>query len=97
MYYAVIFTSIRTGTDDGYAEMGAWMEELARQQDGFMGMDSARNEVGITVSYWRDLESIQAWKRHADHLVAQEKGRTHWYERYTIRICRVEREYGFER
>lgn len=97
MYYAVIFTSIRTGTDDGYAEMGAWMEELARQQDGFMGMDSARNEVGITVSYWRDLESIQAWKRHADHLVAQEKGRTHWYERYTIRICRVVREYGFER
>jgi len=97
MYYAVIFTSIRTGTDEGYAEMGARMEELARQQDGFMGMDSARNEVGITVSYWRDLESIQAWKRHTDHLVAQEKGRTYWYERYTIRICRVEREYGFER
>ena len=62
-YYAVIFTSVRTDGDNGYAEMADRMVELARQQDGFLGVESARNEVGITVSYWRDLESIKNGKK----------------------------------
>ena len=57
-YYAVTFTSVRSDGDNGYAEMADRMVELARQQDGFLGVESARNEVGITVSYWRDLPSI---------------------------------------
>lgn len=94
-YYAVIFTSTQTETIDGYAEMTQQMEELAKQQAGFMGIDSARNAVGITVSYWKSLEAIQQWKQHADHLIAQQKGIKDWYAYYNVRICKVEREYEF--
>ncbi len=93
-YYAVIFTSVRTDADEGYSAMAGKMEELARQQPGFLGVESARDQVGITVSYWKDLESIKNWKQNLDHLQAQQKGRTTWYEKYTVRIALVEREYS---
>ena len=95
-YYAVIFTSIRTSLEDGYADMAQQMMDLAALQDGFLGVESARDGLGITVSYWRDLEAIRKWKAHADHQVAQQKGRADWYSAYKTRICLVEREYGFE-
>lgn len=95
-YYAVIFTSVRTEGDNGYAEMADQMVELARQQDGFLGVESARNEVGITVSYWRDLESIRKWKENAEHSFAREKGRQEWYCCFKTRVAKVERDYGFE-
>lgn len=96
-YYAVIFTSVRTETEEGYDEMADLMVKLAREQEGFLGVESARNQIGITVSYWRNLEAISAWKQNVDHLVAQQKGRENWYQSYTTRICLVEREYCFEK
>ena len=94
-YYAVIFTSTRTDGDNGYGEMANKMVELAKQQEGFLGVESARQEVGITVSYWKDLESIKKWKQHAEHKIAQTKGRAAWYKHYKTRIARVERDYEF--
>tara|TARA_R110000751_G_scaffold209420_2_gene313294 strand:+ start:281 stop:604 length:324 start_codon:yes stop_codon:yes gene_type:complete len=94
-YYAVIFTSTHTKDIKDYAEMSNQMENLAKQQDGFLGIESARNEVGITVSYWKSLEAIKNWKQQTDHLIAQQKGRTDWYSWYKVRICKVEREYEF--
>ncbi len=96
-YYAVIFTSLRTGGDNGYGKMAEAMETLAAMQPGFLGIESARDELGITVSYWESLESIAAWKQNSQHLVAQERGRENWYEEFKVRICRVERDYSFER
>lgn len=96
-YYAVIFTSVLGPDTEGYAEMAERMLELAQQQEGFLGFESARSGLGITVSYWHDLEAIKTWKAHAEHLVAQEKGRSLWYQGYRTRIARVEREYGVER
>jgi len=77
--------------------MAARMDELARQQPGYLGFESARSEIGITVSYWRDLESVRAWKQQLEHLDAQRRGRDEWYETYTVRVCRVEYEYDFKR
>lgn len=94
-YYAVIFTSLRTPGDNGYGDMAAEMDELARQQKGFLGVESAREEVGITVSYWASLEDISNWKANSRHLIAQKYGRDNWYEGYKVRICLVERDYGF--
>lgn len=96
-YYAVIFTSTQTENIEGYSDMANVMEELAKQQPGFLGLDSARNDVGITVSYWESLEAIKNWKQHTDHLVAQQKGRQDWYSWYNVRICKVEREYEFNK
>lgn len=95
-YYAVIFTSKRTEILDSYSEMAELMLTLAQQQEGFLGVDSARNEIGITVSYWKDLEAIRRWKLQSDHVLAQQQGREKWYASYTVRICLVEREYHFE-
>jgi len=94
-YYAVIFTSIQNQNIDGYSEMALKIERLAKQQSGFLGIESARNDIGITVSYWESLEAIQNWKQHSEHLIAQKKGIKDWYSRYKVRICRVEREYEF--
>ena len=95
-YYAVIFTSKRTNEDHGYTAMAQKMEDLARQQPGFLGFESARDEIGISVSYWESLQDIAHWKSNTDHLIAQEKGRTDWYAWYKVRICLVEREYGID-
>ena len=94
-YYAVIFTSLRTDIDQGYGDMAARMVALAAEQPGFLGVESAREGVGITVSYWQSLEAIKAWKAHAEHQIAQKTGRSDWYRQYKTRIAKVERDYGF--
>ncbi len=96
-YYAVIFSSTRTEGDNGYAEMANLMVELASQQEGFLGVESARNELGITVSYWKDLDSIKKWRDQSEHTIARNKGRSDWYQSFKTRIAKVERDYGFER
>lgn len=96
-YYAVIFTSTRTAGDNGYGDMADFMEQLAKKQSGYIGIESARQEIGITVSYWKSLKAIHDWKQQADHLLAQKKGIADWYNSYTVRICLVEREYSFNR
>lgn len=96
-YYAVIFTSVRTTVDNGYGAMSDRMMELAVNQPGFLGVESAREEVGITVSYWESLDAIKNWKANAEHVLAQKTGREKWYHSFTTRICRVEKEYSFQR
>jgi heme-degrading monooxygenase HmoA len=95
-YYTVIFSSRRTPGDQGYEAMAERMVELAAQQPGFLGAESARDAqgFGITVSYWASEEAIAAWRRHAEHRVAQEQGRAQWYAHYEVRVARVERAWG---
>ena len=93
-YYAVIFTSHRTEGDNGYGEMAERMAELAAQQPGYLGMESAREGLGITVSYWESLEAIRNWKQNAEHQEAQRLGHQQWYSSFQVRIAKVEREYG---
>lgn len=96
-YYAVIFTSILSDNTDGYSEMAQRMETLARQQPGYLGFETARETVGISISYWQSLGDIKRWKEQLDHQQAQLLGRERWYDHYTTRICKVEREYDFNR
>lgn len=95
-YYAVIFSSRRTGGDNGYEEMAERMVELAALQPGFIGVESVRggDGFGITVSYWASAESIAAWKANVEHHAAQQMGKSSWYEHYEIRVARVERAFG---
>lgn len=94
-YYAVIFTSKRTEIDRGYGQMAERMKTLASQQEGFLGMESARDELGITVSYWRDEASINKWKAEIEHKEAQRLGKEWWYSNFQVRVCKVERDYTF--
>jgi heme-degrading monooxygenase HmoA len=95
-YYAVISTSLRTDVDEGYGDMADQMVNLASQQPGYPGQESAREGLGITVSYWESLKAIRNWKMVSEHLFAQRIGREKWYSSYKTRICLVERDYVFE-
>jgi len=95
-YTAVIFTSVRTPEETGYDEATAQMVALAAEQPGFLGMESARAALGITVSYWENDEAARAWKRVAEHAVIQRRGRAEWYAAYQVRVATVTREYGHE-
>lgn len=92
-YFAVIFTSSLNKTDNGYEEMADRMLSLASKQDGFLGVESAREGLGITVSYWSTIDSIKVWKQNSAHLEAQKIGRAVWYKEFKVRICKVERDY----
>jgi len=92
-YYAVIFTSTKIEEDEGYGAMSDRMVALVQQQEGFLGFESARESLGITVSYWRDETSILAWKAVLAHQEAQRLGKSTWYTDYKIRIAKVERDY----
>lgn len=96
-YYAVIFTSKRTEGDRGYGAMAQRMANLGARYAGFLGLESVRDAdgLGITVSYWRDESSVLAWKRDTEHEKAQRAGQQVWYERYEVRVAKVERAYGF--
>ncbi|WP_347249955.1 antibiotic biosynthesis monooxygenase [Zoogloea sp.] len=93
-YYAVIFTSVRTDGDNDYERTAEEMLALAAAQPGFLGFESARNEIGISVSYWASEEAITAWKANAVHREAQGRAKD-WYAHFRVRVCRVEREYGY--
>lgn len=95
-YYAVIFSSRRTGGDGGYEATAQRMVELSSGMPGFLGIESVRGAdgFGITVSYWRDEASIAAWRQHDEHLIAQQRGAREWYEHFDIRIAKVERAYS---
>jgi len=95
-YYAVIFTSIRTEGDNNYDIASRKMLDLARRQKGFLGVESAREAIGITVSYWDSLEAIKNWKYDSEHKLAQKNGRDIWYKSFKVRICKVEKDYGFK-
>lgn len=95
-YYAVIFASqLSSANTEGYAEMAEAMVAAAQKQPGFLGVESTRDvhNFGITVSYWKDEGAIVAWKADVQHLVAQKLGKERWYERYTLRVAKVERAY----
>ena len=98
-YYSVIFTTVRSEDEDGYSLMATAMEKLASQQPGFLGIESvyeSETHQGITVSYWRDLDSIAHWKENVEHLSAQRLGRNRWYSQYTVRICEVKKSYEWK-
>jgi len=98
-YYAVVFTTIRTADQTGYPETSARMEELVKDVPGFLGMDHAQTPggLGITVGYFRDAEALTAWRTDPEHRAAQARGRSDWYDRYTLHVAKVERTRTFTR
>ena len=96
-YYAVIFTTIQSDEREGYAEMNDKMLELAKAEKGFLSIESAHGELGLSVTYWASLEDIARWKNHAEHKIAQAKGFEMWYKSFATRVAKVEVDSFFER
>ncbi len=96
-YYAVVFTSVLSKKNTEYDKMAAKMNLLAKEQDGFLGVETAREGVGITVSYWKNRTAIKKWKAHLAHSEARKKGKEEWYKLFKVRVCKVESDYSFEK
>ncbi len=97
---AVIFCAARNTSDEpGYTQAAAEMSELASRQPGYLGQEHARSEnrFGITVSFWKDEESVKAWRDHPDHVAIREKGRGIWYDDYTLHIAKIEHGYDWQK
>jgi heme-degrading monooxygenase HmoA len=94
--YAVIFISERSDVDDGYEDTDRMLFEQVQRQPGFLGVESLGAEGrGITVSYWESEASIAAWRELDVHRLAQQRGRSTWYQSYRVQVCRIEREYSY--
>ncbi|MFF9035940.1 antibiotic biosynthesis monooxygenase family protein [Streptomyces sp. NPDC014892] len=98
-YYAVVFTTVRTPEQEGYTETAARMEDLVKDIPGYLGMDHAQTPggLGITVSYFRDVDELTRWRDDLEHRAAQKRGRAQWYQSYTLHVAKVERSSGFTR
>ncbi|EGC34557.1 hypothetical protein DICPUDRAFT_88270 [Dictyostelium purpureum] len=96
-YFVCIFTSQKPiETNKEYSEMDIKMDELAKSQPGYLGVESTSNNkgFGITVSYWESLESIKNWKSNSEHMAAQQYGIKDWYNHYEIRVAEVKYSYS---
>ena len=91
-YVAVVFSSVASDDHEGYAGTAARMLELAAEQPGYLGVEAAKQGIGITVSYWVDEAAAHAWGRVAEHAVAQREGRERWYADYRLRVATVTAE-----
>ncbi|MFE9631593.1 antibiotic biosynthesis monooxygenase family protein [Streptomyces sp. NPDC006463] len=98
-YVMAVFTNVRSADDSGYPETLTRMQEIVAENPGFLGYESARTPggLGITVAYFRDHESLAAWRGDLEHQAAMKQGRADWYESYTLHVATVERSHGFAR
>lgn len=96
-YYAVIFTSTLVEDSVEYQNMALQMERLAKAQPGYIKIESVRNDIGITISYWENEQAILNWKSNVDHQLAQKLGREKWYASYKVEIAKIERSYTFNK
>ncbi|NIJ09519.1 heme-degrading monooxygenase HmoA [Sphingomonas vulcanisoli] len=97
---AVIFISRRNANDpQGYAQASETMAAEAARQPGYLGMDSVRDAdgEGITISFWQDEAAALAWRKHAEHSLIRDRGRSDWYDRYGVVVTRIERAYHWRR
>jgi len=94
--YAVIFRAKAGVQDKEYGNTVAKMRELAFEKYGcleFVAVTEGNDEVAI--SYWNNEESIRNWKNDSEHALAQEYGRSKWYESYIVQVVEIKREYKF--
>jgi len=95
--YAVIFRTESTGKHvEEYAKLSSRLLEIAKDLPGFCGIETVKDSGGrgISVSYWTDENSIQKWKQHTEHLIAQERGKKLFYRSYSIEVCSINRAYS---
>lgn len=98
-YYVVIFTSVRSDDVEGYDEMDKLTFQLVEKEKGYLGAESFSNENGrrVTIVKFKTEEDILRWKNQPVHQKAQILGRERWYRHYNVKICKVEREYEFNK
>ncbi len=100
MMVVIVEFELRAGMESEFDAAFKHMQEQVKKYDGFLGeapccrIESEKRFV--TLFYWRDRESIKAWREDPEHLKTQQLGREKIFAWYKIRVCELEREYGWE-
>jgi heme-degrading monooxygenase HmoA len=96
--YAVIFTAKIKQLDDEYSRMAQQLRDLAMAEYGCIEFTSVtQGSEEITISYWENEDQIRHWKKDTQHRIAQERGRSTWYESYRVEVVKLVRRYGSEK
>jgi heme-degrading monooxygenase HmoA len=95
--FAVIFRANPAAQDALYSQTVETMRALAFEKYGCVEFITATEKDGqeIAISYWEDEASILRWRKDAEHTLAQELGRTQWYDSYRVQVLEIKREYSY--
>ena len=99
---AVIFEVIPApGRKQEYLDLAASLRPALEQTDGFISIErfaSLTNDGKVlSLSFWRDEESVRRWRNVQKHREAQSKGRGGIFSAYRLRVCQVLRDYSMEK
>jgi len=97
-YYAVTtVTELGPAFDaEAYMKLGVELYPRASEDDGFLGLEAFFDGgASIAVSYWRDLEAVERWRRDPRHEAAKARAKSEWFGATITRVSRVEADYGF--
>ena len=99
--FLVVFRNHKRADIDhaAYGAESDLMEEMARRQPGFLSFKSYEANDGevIALSEWEDENAALAWRRVAEHSAVQSRGRSEFYEDYTLFACKYPRIHRFSR
>jgi heme-degrading monooxygenase HmoA len=81
-----------------YLDIAASLRPELDKIPGFISIErfQSLNDPGkiLSLSFWKDEESIQQWRNLEMHRNAQSKGRQEIFKDYHLRIADVKRDYG---
>jgi len=94
----IVFRSrLRPDVDPSPLEpVGARLYELARAMPGFISYKdfAAADGESVSIVEFESVETLEAWRRHPEHVEAQRLGREHYFAEYQIQVCTPLRSYG---
>ncbi|HET6230204.1 MAG TPA: antibiotic biosynthesis monooxygenase [Longimicrobiaceae bacterium] len=96
---AVIFEVVPAdGRRQEYLDIAASLRPLLDGIDGFISIErfESLTQPGkiLSLSFWRDEQAVQHWRRLEEHRAAQTRGRAEVFADYRLRVVHVLRDYG---
>jgi heme-degrading monooxygenase HmoA len=86
------------GRRDEYLGLAAALREDLTGIDGFISVERFQSITDpgklLSLSIWRDEDSVKRWRTHAKHRATQAKGRAGVFADYRLRVAAVLRDYG---
>ena len=81
-----------------YLDHAARLRPTLEKMDGFISVErfqslSCDGKL-VSLSFWRDEDSVRRWREHPEHRNAQTAGRQGVFHDYRLRVAEVVRDYG---
>ncbi len=96
---AVIFEVMPAeGHKQEYLDIAKSLRPHLDSIDGFISIERFESIYTpgkiLSLSFWRDEESVKQWRNIEDHRLAQDQGRNGVFKDYRLRVAAIIRDYG---